>query len=149
MVTSANMPSCDGHSMQLVLHLQICWKSDLHSIIQPCGLVPRLWNMSIIFCGTLEQSGNIHVPFIESCWLGNSGGVTIPTLCARITIQPKNIHRKHCSSQYYSSKILLIAAISLKTPTLFTIFSLFKPTLFIVLHNESISSYPLSFFSWR
>jgi len=40
--------------------------------------------------------------------------------------------RKHSSSQYYFLKLLLMTSISLKISTLFTIFLLFEPALFIV-----------------
>ena len=61
--------------------------------------------------------------------LENLSGVILPALCTWIIIYPRNIHRKHCSSQYYFLEVLLINEISLKIPTLFTILLLHKLTL--------------------
>ena len=63
------------------------------------------------------------------------------------------IHMKHCSSWYYTLKLLFIVALSLKTLTLFIIFILFKPSLFIF--RTRASFFPLYEFlpmkrrSWR
>ena len=35
-------------------------QKESHNIIHPCALVPWSWNISIIFCGLLEQSKDIH-----------------------------------------------------------------------------------------
>jgi hypothetical protein len=50
----------------------------------------------------------------------------------------------HCSSQYYSLKILFITTLSLKIPTLFKIFLLFIPALFII--HTGVSFFLLSKF---
>ena len=72
-----------------------------------------------------------HYSYIQAA-LGNLSGVILPTLCVWITIHPENIRRKHCSSHDYFMKLLLLAALSLKIPTLFIIFLLFKLALFII-----------------
>ena len=46
--------------------------------------------------------------------LGKLGGVLLLALCIEITIHRRNIHKKHCSSQYYSLELLLISTLSLK-----------------------------------
>ena len=59
------------------------------------------------------------------------GGVILPTLCARIIVHPMNFHKKQCSSQCYSLKLLL-RALLMKIPALFIIILLFKPAQFIM-----------------
>ena len=65
-----------------------------------------------------------------------------PALCVGINIYPWNIHKENCPSQYYYLKLPLITTLSLKIPTLFTIFLLFKLTLFIIRIG-------VSFFPWE
>ena len=38
---------------------------EVHDIIQPCGLVPWSWNMSIIFPWALEEIGDICLLFVH------------------------------------------------------------------------------------
>jgi hypothetical protein len=40
--------------------------------------------------------------------LGNLSGLTLSILFTRIIVHPDIMHRKHCSSQYYSLKLLFI-----------------------------------------
>ena len=49
----------------------------------------------------------------------------IPTLCTWNVVHLNTFHMKHCSSQYYALKILLIATLSLQILTLFMHYSLF------------------------
>jgi hypothetical protein len=60
------------------------------------------------------------------------GGVILPALCAWNIVRPENILRKHCSSQFNYLKLLLLASLSLKILTLFTIFLLIILALFII-----------------
>ena len=90
--------------------------------------------MLIIFCGPLEQIKNFfYYPYIQA-ELGNLGGVILLALCTGIIFHPMNIHKKHCS---FHPKITIIVALSLKIPTLFTIFLLFKPSLIIIRNSLS------------
>jgi hypothetical protein len=44
----------------------ICSCNGKHDIIQPCGSVPSSWNMSIIFCGSLGQTGKYSLILMHS-----------------------------------------------------------------------------------
>ena len=77
--------------------------------------------------------------------LGNLGGVILLALCAIIIVHPGNVCRKRCSSQYYSLNILFMASLTLKIPTLFTIFLIFILALSLFIMT-SIASYIVSFF---
>ena len=74
-------------------------KDIFHNIIQPCGSVPWPWNMSIIFCGALEQSKIIRLLFIHSGWLGNLGRVILPALFTKIMVHLGTIRMKKSSSR--------------------------------------------------
>ena len=76
------------------------------------------------------------------------GGVILLALSAWITNHLKNMHRKHRASQYDSLTLLLIEPLSLKIPTLFTIFY-FVNTQHLSFTLASVSSCFTSFFSWK
>ena len=98
--------------------------------------------MSNILCEP-PSIGRISVYFTyNQTKLENLDGVRHPTLCVGIIVHPRNICKKHCSSQYYSMKILFIATLSFKIPTLFRIFLLFVLALLMIYNG-------VSYFPWR
>ena len=105
---------------------------QLHNVILLCGPVPWPWNMPIIVHGPPYK---VRIFVYNSCIqveLGNFGWSYIPgTMCMNY-YYPINIHKKHCSSQYYSFIILFVASLLFQIPTLFTIFLLLKPTLSVI-----------------
>ena len=55
-----------------------------HNIIQSRGSVPWPWNISITLCGSLEETENICLLFVHSCWTWKFAwsycrGLSIPT----------------------------------------------------------------------
>ena len=98
------------------------FKVDLmehHNIIQPCGLVPRPWNMSIIFYVPLNKLRiSIYYLYIQA-----------DTWKFGWSYTPDTIHMKHCSSLYYILEIQFKASLFLKLKTLFTICILIVPML--------------------
>ena len=101
----------------------------LHKIIQPCALASWPWNMSIIFCGPLQQSGNIRLLFLHSGWNWKFGWNYAPnTMC-----------KNYCSSYVSSLKtmfILVLSSILLSidklTLKILKIFTIFLNATFIV-----------------
>ena len=101
-------------------------------ICQPCECI-TLFNHVIqfqdlgvcqaYFVGPHIKHEHLFIIHTYRLTLENLGGV-LPVLFIRIFGHPGNIKREHCSSCYYSLKILFIATLSLKLPTLFTIFLL-------------------------
>ena len=66
--------------------------------------------MSIILCGTLEQSSIICLLFIHlDLALGNLGGIFTLGQLTGVTVHPDIIHMKHCAYGHCSLKILPIA----------------------------------------
>ena len=89
--------------------------------------------MSIIFHGPLEQTGSIRTLFIHSSWTWKFGwSRTLDTMRWKILFIPRISMGNVPSFQHYSMKLLLMFALSLKIPTLFTIFFLHKVMLFII-----------------
>ena len=132
-------PRCTLHKV-ITLFNHVGWFHDL-GICQLYYVAPR--NKVRISCSYSYSQAEF----------GNLGGnihyaqelMFIPTLLTRNMV----------FSQYYSLKIFLIAILSLKIRTLFTICLLFIPTPFTMYrHNSSfvptsVYSYFLSLFSWR
>jgi hypothetical protein len=56
----------EDYLMHCCIHLLMVLRIENHNIIQPCGSVPWLWIMSIIFCEA-PKNKNINLPFIYSC----------------------------------------------------------------------------------
>jgi hypothetical protein len=67
----------------------------------------------------------IFLLFIDSYWTWKFGWSYNWHYAWGIIVHPGNICKIHCSSEYYSLKILSIGALSLKISTRFTIFLLF------------------------
>ena len=120
----------------------------LHNITQPCLSVSWPWDMSILFCGPLEQIGNTCLLFIHSSCIWKLG-------CSYI---PDTMRRNYYPSQDHSHETLFISwlfpwsttnrSMSLKMPTLFTIFLLFKSSLFIICTSVNFFLFS-KFLSWR
>lgn len=62
---------------------------------------------------------------------------------------PDIVYVRHCSSWCYSLKKLSITIISLKIPTLFTLFVLFIATLFIIYANVSSTTWLDNVIKWN
>lgn len=72
---------------------------DNQNIIQWCASVPWPYNMSNMLCGSLEQSKNIHLLFVQSGrYLEYVGVVLLPVLFIGLNVHPDTIHMNHCSS---------------------------------------------------
>lgn len=69
--------------------------------------------------------------------VGTLSEVILPTLLTCINVHLDTIHRKECSSWYYSVKTLFIASFSLKILTLLIVFLLFILALFIIRINAT------------
>ena len=64
--------------------------------------------------------------------LGNLGGVILPALHVGNIVRPMSTRKRHCSFHCYSLKSVLIDALSMEIPALFTLFKILKLALFIV-----------------
>ena len=70
-----------------------------------------------IMCGPKRSKNIFFIIHTFKLILGNLSGVKLPTLFTKIIVCLDTIHTKHCSSRYFSLKILFIVALSMKIST--------------------------------
>lgn len=121
------------------IHIFMAKLSWLYSTIWVCSMTLKYVNYIMWRYQTKQEySFTIHAFKLT---LVNLGRDILPTLFTWIIVRLGNIHRKHYSF-YCSQNILFIIAISLKIPTLFTIFIPFKLALFIIFIGVNFFVFP-------